>query len=186
MVLTYLLDSKQKLVEERIDLRSQLQKIQTDIRENEKLSHFIKDSENNSYASFVPSNYKNDLNAKHIQELQEKRSELEEKSKYFQLQIKITEERMEELNYIIKLVKQERQNTEDLQEELKESEQNRRKTLKEKEQEKNKLVRSMKTTMDNNMKTIVSKLEMCTKIVELDPGRCKIELQDVLKEIKNM
>ena len=122
MVLTYLLDSKQRLLEEKIDLDREYEKIQSLIQENKVLSCFIEKSENNSYKSFVPSNYKNDLNSKYIQELEEKRIALEEKNTYYEHQIKIIEERIEELNYIINLVKQEREYTKKLEEALSNSE----------------------------------------------------------------
>lgn len=184
MVLLYLSECKQKLVKEKIDLLSKFQKTQMLIKEKEELKEVIENSKNTNYESFVPSNYKDNINNQHLKDLEEELQGLEDVSRWYQLKIEEVENQLDELEHIIGNVKQEKYAKEELKKQLSINEEFYLQVLENHQYEKNRIMKHIQDTILNDFEEVLNKLEMCTKIIDLDPCRSKLCVQSMSKEVK--
>lgn len=160
MIKDYLLRCQQELLERKIDLVSEIQSNEMSIRENEKLITLIKNSEDKSYTSLTPGNYKNDLDGKKIKELKMQLSGMQEYDANLRKKLDLIDDRISELEQIIHLEKDNSKVQYQKQKEHEESSQRY-------------------DTSIQQLKDILRRLDICSKMAEMDPIRCKIELKNL-------
>lgn len=155
MVKQFLLKYEQELMEKKIDLTKSFQNNELLIRENEEYIRFVETSENEDYDSFAPQSYNRKSDLTKIKELKEKQKQLKEISARKKEEIENIDQRLSELSDIIEEVRNNEEQK--VQEDIKEA--NRNKTL----------------------DSLIHKIEFCINLVNVDPKRCKMELQEIVK-----
>lgn len=182
MVKHYLLNYQQELLEKKIDLEKSLQKVEILIKENQEFIRFIQNSEDKSYDSFSPHNYKSDSDEKKKKELKEQQKELKEQTISLKNQIEHINQKSNELENIIKLLKTENNKEIDKDDD---SEVFRMKLLETQEYERQNIARELQNSTLQSLASMMHKIEICTKLADMDPNRCKLELQNLSKTVKN-
>ena len=183
MIKQYLLKSKQELVEKRIDFRKLLKKSELKIKENIEFIHLIEESQDKNYNSFFPQNYRTVTNKEKIKKLKEEQRKFEEESKRIEKDIDEVDRKIEELNYLISLCKQKDRNESELEEEVIEKEINRMDFYKEiEDQNKDTMKQIIEKT--EVLYAIHNKMELCYRLMDMDPKRCKIELKNISKDLQ--
>lgn len=167
MIKSYLSRCQQELLEKKIDLMNEIQSNEMSIRENEKLITLIKNSEDKSYTSFTPGNYKNDMDGKKIKELKMQLSDMQEYGVDLRKKLNLIDERIRDLEQIIH---EEKDNSEV-------------EYLKQKEYEKS---RQKYDTSIRQLRDVLRRLDICSKTVEMDPIRCKIELKNISSTVQKI
>ena len=162
MILSYLNNIKEKYITEQNAIKNQLNNYDTELKENIKFTKMLEESaeDESTYEAFTPRSVIPN-NKKKIDELLEEQKKIKDKiqklnNRYFELESKLNE---------VKDIIQEAE--------------------KENEQEqinKNKL-NSLPT---EKLRYLLHKTELCYRLIEIDPIRCKLELSSVLKMINDI
>lgn len=185
MIKEYLINYKQELLEKKIDLTKALQKNELLIKEKIEFKRLIELSEDKSYESFSPQNYNNDKNKEQIKELKNQQKELEEKKVQLKTEIEAINKKIDELECILKSLKQLDNETKHMKEELDDNEVFRLKLLETQEYERKRIARELHDSTVQSLTSMIHKLEFCTKLMDMDPSRCKIELQNLSNTVRD-
>lgn len=167
MIKAYLLRCQQELLEKKIDLQNEIQNNEMIIKKNEKLISLITDSEDKSYTSFTPGNFKSDMDGKKIKELKMQISGMQEYSLELKNKLELINDRIRELEQIIQ----------------KEKDNNKVQSQKQKEQEESNQRYDISIQQLND---VLHRLNVCIKMAEMDPTRCKIELRDISSTVQKI
>ena len=158
MIKQFLLDYEQELLEKKIDLTKSLQKNELSKKENAEYIRFIEKSEDKSYESFSPQNYNTKSNHKKLKDLKEEKRKLEEASEKIEGSIKEIEMKLEKLSEVMTEVRK----YESFQ------------------------ANANNGTDSSNLDSLVHRIEFCSNLIDVDPKRCKLELEDICRELENM
>lgn len=186
MIKQYLLNYEQELLEKKIDLSKALQKNEISIKENMEFIHFIEASEDRSYDSFTPQNYKKDTDHNKIKELKNNQKLLQENGVKLKNEVDAISKKIEELENVIQLVNQSNSNIKGMEEQLNDNENFRLKLLETQEYEKQRIARELHDSTVQSLTSMIHKIELCTRLIDMDANRCKLELQNMSKTVKEM
>lgn len=189
MVNEYLEKQRDLLVIRRMDLEAKKLDISNHIKENIKFIQLLEESTDPNYASFTPRDITGH-NQEHIDKLKEEQKTLlseadqvaEELSKLF-LEIG-------ELESVIKYAKEKLVSSMDSEADSIEL---RMAVLKAQETERQRIARELHDVTAQNLTALVHKTEFCSKLIDVDPLRCKLEmmtlnkyLRDSIEDTRNM
>lgn len=160
MILSYLNEIKEKYITEQETIKKEIDTLDIQLKENTEFIKVLEESMDSTYEFFTPRSV-NPKNKQKIDELLVEQKEVEERiqelnDRYSELENKVNE--------VEKIIKEER---------------------KEEEQQKineNKL-NSLTTEKLHNL---LYKTELCYRLIDIDPTRCKLELSAVLKMINEI
>ncbi len=158
MIKQFLLNYEQELMENKIDLMKSFQNNEVSIKENEEYIRFVEASEDNNYESFLPQSYNTKNNLIKLKELKEKQKQLKEISARKKEEIEHIDQKLDELSVIIEEVK----NDEDNRIQLDTTE---------------------KADRDKTRNSLIRKMKFCINLMDVDPKRCKLELQEIIKSL---
>lgn len=161
------MDYLQELLERRIDLQEEFQKSETAIRENREFIHMIEESEDKSYESFSPRNYKNDRNEEKVKELKDQQQQLRETSMFLKQELEKMNQKIEELENLIRS----------------EKEKEKLRYVELKKQEANERIYELAV---QQLTSVMNKIETCEKMVEVDRYRCRMELKKLSGIVKGV
>lgn len=184
MIKQYLLNYEQELLEKKIDLSKALQKNDISIKENIEFIHLIEASEDKSYDSFTPQNYKKDTNHNKIKELKDNQKLLQENGIKLKNEVDDISKKIVELENIIQLVNQSNSNIKGMEEQLNDNEIVRLKLLETQEYERQRIARELHDSTVQSLTSMIHKIELCTRLIDMDNNRCKLELQNMSKTVK--
>lgn len=185
MVKEYLEKLRDELTEERLQLLNEETSLQNHYKENLKMIQLLEETNDPNYASFTPREI-HPYNRVKIEELtldQKKTTDLLEKNK-----IAISEKnyKIGEINSVIKVAKEEESFSST-------SASNRFSILKTQEKERQRIARDLHDSTVQNLTSLVHKSELCIKLIDTDPIRCKLELsslskilRDIIEDTRNM
>lgn len=192
MVCTYLEKLHENYLEEKISIDKSIANLQVKLKENIEFIKLLDESTDVGYESFSPreSNPKSKVQ---VQELKEKQKEIIEQID--NEKIKQTEiiNKIDELSSVIKVAKSSMVKVAELQEKednTVELDNNvyRLTLLETQENERQRISRELHDSTVQNLTGIVHKTELCSKLIDMDPIRCKLELtmmSRTLREIIN-
>lgn len=187
MIVDYLKDLKKDLLMERDETEKNLSNLQLKQKENEKLYQMIQEEEDLNYDLFAP-RADQSKNRKRI-------LELEKEGRSILSYIRAEEEKREKYNHKIEEMESLIQNITDM---ISEKETLRRENSDEKEElyrfhmleiqetERQRISRELHDDTVQNLTSLIHKTELCSKLVEMDPVRCKLELASMTKFLREI
>lgn len=186
MVNEFLEKIRNGLLEEQLSLKEKEIDLQNHFKENMKLIQLLEETNDPNYASFTPREV-NGYNKKKIDELSKEQKAIEDE--LTQLRVKISDNtcQLNETNSVIKVAKSFVNHT-DLS-----SGEDRFSILVTQERERQRIARDLHDSTVQNLTSLVHKSELCMKLLDVDPIRCKLELSalskilhEVIDDTRNM
>lgn len=198
MVQQYLINSKQELIEKKIDLIQSLHKIELKMKENKEFIRLIDNSQDKVYDSFSPHNSnRNNTNSIKRKGLKREFEKLQESQERIKKEINEIEQKMTDLDSMIhylKIVERnkienqkiENQNIEKKKELEEEQQKFHYRLLNHFELEQKSIASEIFELNMEAVSSVIHKIEMCSKFVDVDIKRCKLELQNISKDMKSL
>ena len=182
MVCTYLEKLQEEYLEEKIQIDKSIANLEIQLKENIEFIKFLDESTDVCYESFSPRNV-NDKNKTQIQELKEKQKDIlhkmnEEKNKQAEII-----QKMDELSSVIKVAK----STSEKKEKTEiDSDIYRLTLLETQENERQRISRELHDSTVQNLTSMIHKIELCSKLIDMDPIRCKLELTMMSRTLRDI
>jgi two-component system sensor histidine kinase DegS len=182
MVDEYLEKLQEYLLNEKADLEQEINDLQTKLQENSEFAKIIEENDRAGYESFSPRNiHPEDTEKK--KELSAQKKQLEEKIAGKQDSYQTCLERLQELTEVIdysRKVAVENRNSDTKAKDYRLS------LLEIQENERQRISRELHDSTVQNLTSLVHKVELCSKLVEMDPIRCKLELITMGKTLREI
>lgn len=184
MVCSYLEKLQNEYLEEKINIEKRLTSLQIRLKENMEFIKLLEENSDPNYASFTPREV-HSKNTEKIAELKDEQKkiieELEEVKQLHQESV----EKLDELNSVLKVAKSsmiskdedERKIDEDIY---------RLKLLETQENERQRISRELHDSTVQGLTSLVHKSELCSKLIDMDPIRCKLELTMMSKTLRDI
>ena len=182
MVCTYLEKLQEEYLEEKIQIDKTIANLEIQLKENIEFIKFLDESTDVCYESFSPRNV-NDKNKTQIQELKENQKDIlhkmnEEKNKQAEII-----QKMDELSSVIKVAK----STSEKKEKTEiDSDIYRLTLLETQENERQRISRELHDSTVQNLTSMIHKIELCSKLIDMDPIRCKLELTMMSRTLRDI
>ena len=182
MVCTYLEKLQEEYLEEKIQIDKSIANLEIQLKENIEFIKFLDESTDVCYESFSPRNV-NDKNKTQIQELKENQKDIlhkmnEEKNKQAEII-----QKMDELSSVIKVAK----STSEKKEKTEiDSDIYRLTLLGTQENERQRISRELHDSTVQNLTSMIHKIELCSKLIDMDPIRCKLELTMMSRTLRDI
>lgn len=182
MVYSYLERLQEEYLEEKILVEKSISNLQIKLKENIKFIKLLDENIDVSYESFSP----RDVHAKNkakIKELKENQkdilSEIDEEKKKNEKIVK----KLDELNEILEIVKS--ASVKEGRVEL-DHDDYRLTLLETQENERQRISRELHDSTVQNLTGMVHKVELCSKLIDIDPIRCKLELSMMSRTLRDI
>lgn len=189
MVLEYLERSRQEMLEKQIALGERVQNLQNSLKENIKFIQMLEESSDPNYAAFTPREV-NGHNDEKIKELKEEQQLISAKLQEEQKQISDLKLKILEINSVIKVLKERIDSDNDSGTGLERLEDysisSRLMILETQEKERQRIARDLHDSTVQNLTSLVHKAELCMKLMDVDPIRCRLELSTLSKTLRSV
>lgn len=185
MVTEYLEKIHQEMYEKKVSLERDYKKTELLLKENIQFIYTLENSLDKNYESFSP----RDINHKSyekIESLKEEQSQIQKDSEKLELEISNLNEHLAELEDVLKNVRENTRATEDKEILIEEDETFRKKILETQELERQRIARELHDSIVQSLTGIVHKIEFCSKLMDMDTVRCKLELQTMSKMVRKI
>ena len=187
-MINFLEKLQNEYLEEKVAIEKELGNLEIHRRENIEFIRLLEENSDPTYESFTPREV-NGINKNRIMELKEAEKELTEQIDAVKQKYQNCLDKLDELSAVIKETKEqlgEKKEEED-------DEFYRLTLLETQENERQRISRELHDSTVQNLTSLVHKTELCSKLVELDPVRCKLELnmmsrtlRDIINETREM
>jgi two-component system sensor histidine kinase DegS len=178
MVIEYLEKSRDMYLQDQAQLREKEIDLQNRVKENVSLIQMLEETNDPNYASFTPRDV-NQYNKKKIEELRLEQRGMDEELNKLKLEMSEVDCRIDEINSVIKVAKKMKPN-------LSASGDNRFYILETQERERQRIARDLHDSTVQNLTALVHKSELCMNLVNVDPVRCKLELNSISKILRDV
>ena len=169
MVIEYLQQIKDSYFEQKHGLEKQLNLLEIQLKENIGMIKMLEETNDSCYELFTPRNV-NSKNKAKINELMEEQKSINESIENLKNSIKEYSSKIEQLDHI---VEEENREIEIVQEYTEAMTQLNIVSEDEKESSEDNLL--------DSMKNILNRVELCSRLIDIDPVRCRLELSLVMK-----
>jgi two-component system sensor histidine kinase DegS len=188
MISEYLKKFQSELMTNKEDIHKSIQTLELQMKENKAFIMLLKEENDSNYESFSP----RDVNPKGREQI----LHLEEQQKLLQEQLDTRKKeytscvtKLNELNGAISELEQKiNDNNSDISDEI-----FRLKLLETQENERQRISRELHDSTVQNLTSLVHKTELCSKLIDMDKVRCKLELnimsktlRDIINDTRNM
>lgn len=190
MVVDYLKKIRDGFLKQRVHLSEEIALCENQLKENIQFVQMLEESSDPNYEAFTPREV-NSFNRRKIAELHKERESVA--GRITELQIKVSEldYEIDEINSVIKVAKE---NDFDAEKSLSDIDSNMKLTiLKTVERDRQRIARDLHDSVTQNITSLVHKTELCSKLIEIDPVRCRLELfsankalRDVIEEMRRL
>lgn len=186
MVKGYLEKTKQDFYEDKLELSVELNALQNKYKENLKMIQLLEESNDPNIESFTPREI-NNYSRNKIIELQYEQKLADKKLQDLRTRISEVDYKIDEINSVIKVAKED--NFESIDDDF--SLQNvdpelNLLLLETVEAERQRISRDLHDSTVQNLTSLVHKSELCMKLLDLDPIRCKLELSSISKILRDV
>lgn len=185
MIIEYLEKIYAEMYEQKVSLEHDYKKNELLLKENIQFIYTLENSLDRNYESFSPRDINHESYEK-IENLKEEKSQIEKQEEILRIKISDLNDHLAELEHVLKVV---RENTKAIEEKevlLEDDEFFRKKILETQEMERQRIARELHDSIVQNLTSIVHKIEFCTKLMDMDTVRCKLELQTMSKMVKRI
>lgn len=183
MVKTYLEKLQSDFLEEKVTLEKEINDLQIRVKENVEFVRLLEENNDTAYASFSPREV-NPKNKVKIQELNKEKKEMEKQLEQLQEQYTGCVGKLQELSEVLHSLQL--STTEQKLPTAAEREKYRLTILETQENERQRISRELHDSTVQNLTSMVHKVELCSKLVEMDPIRCKLELITLGKTLREI
>lgn len=182
MVISYLEKLQESYTQEKYEIEKRLSELEIHLKENIEFIKLLEETNDPNYESFTPRevNSKNKAKIRELQEEQKKIRELLEEEKVLYSECKA---KLEELEQVVAQAKRERESR---KEDALTNESYRTTLLETQETERQRISRELHDYTVQNLTSLVHKTELCNKLIEMDPIRCKLELNIMSKTLREV
>lgn len=183
MVISYLEKLQSEYMQEKLNAEKELSDSQIHLRENIEFIKLLEESNDPNYEALTPREV-NSKNKTKILELREEQKEIQQAIEKQEIYKSECIEKLEELMAVLSKAKREMMGNR--QEDLMMSESYRITLLETQENERQRISRDLHDYTVQNLTSLVHKAELCSKLVEMDPVRCKLELSMMSKTLRDI
>ena len=176
MVIDYLENLYQEIYEKKINIERENQKKEMLLRDNEKFVQALEKTLDENYESFSPRKVDEESHLK-INSLLEEQRQLEESVRKNKIEIVDLGVKISELENVIKAARENERLLFSKHIEQSDDKIYKRNILEIQEIERQRIARDMHDTVVQNLTSLIHKIEVCDKIGDVDPVRCKLELR---------
>lgn len=188
MISEYLKKFQSELITNKEEIHKSIQTLELQIKENKAFIKLLKEENDSNYESFSP----RDINPKGREQIQH----LEEQQEFLQEQLDTKKKeyasciaKLNELNEVIAELEQKINDSDsDISDDI-----FRLKLLETQENERQRISRELHDSTVQNLTSLVHKTELCSKLIDMDKVRCKLELnimsktlRDIIDDTRNM
>lgn len=188
MISEYLKKFQSELMKNKEEIHQSVQKLEVQIKENKAFIKILREENDSNYESFSP----RDVNPKGREQIQH----LEEQQKLLQEQL---DTRKKEYTSCIAKLSELNEAISELEQKINDSDSDisddilRLKLLETQENERQRISRELHDSTVQNLTSLVHKTELCSKLIDMDKVRCKLELnimsktlRDIINDTRNM
>lgn len=188
MVCSYLEKLQEEYLEHKISIDKMMANLQMQLKENIEFLKLLEENIDASYESFSPREMTS-KNKQQIQELKQQQKDiLKEIEKVKEEQASIIQ-KIDELNSVLKVARTSASKLEELESLEKDELDNnlyRITLLETQEKERQRISRELHDSTVQNLTSLVHKTELCSKLIEMDPIRCKLELTMMSRTLRDI
>lgn len=182
MVIEYLEKSKNEILENRKQLLEETDSLEVKCKENIRMIQMLNDSSDNTFESFTPRQVSN-YNKTKLIELEEEQKDIEGKLQSIRTTISELDMKVDEINSVIKIAQNEgglgNQNTS-------KNHRTNMLVLESVEKERQRIARDLHDSTVQSLTSLVHKSELCMKLIDADPIRCRLELSSMGKILREI
>jgi two-component system sensor histidine kinase DegS len=178
MVKSYIEKIKENMVNERLSLLEQENDLQNDLKENVKFIQLLEETTDPNYAFFTPRDV-NVYNRRRIDELNIEREDIIQKLDSIKHDIADCDCRIDEVDSVLRVIRYNESR-------FSSRTQDGISILEIQELERQRIARDLHDSTVQNLTSLVHKSELCMKLLETDPIRCKLELSTLNKFLRNI
>ncbi len=183
MIKNYLEKTKENFILKKLDIQEQVNNLQIQLKENIEFIKLLDESSDIVYESFTPREV-NGYHRKKIQELKNEQKQIASELNQARSNLVEIDYKIGEIDSVIKVARENAFNDysskkiygKDIRIELLETQ----------EHERQRIARDLHDTTVQNLTSLVHKSELCMKLVEIDPARCKSEISSMSKIIRSV
>ena len=174
MVIEYLQQIKDSYFEQKHALEKQLNLLEIQLKENTGMIKMLEETNDSCYELFTPRNV-NSKNKAKINELMEEQKSINESIENLKNSIKEYSSKIEQLDQI---VEEENREIEIVQEYTEAMTQQNIVSDDEKESSEDNLL--------DGIKNVLNRVELCSRLIDIDPVRCRLELSSIMKILTDL
>lgn len=180
MVKEYLEIYQDELLKKKLDLEKRCYDLEIKVRENIKFILYLEKEKQNEYDSFTPRKYDKKKDEQ-IQALKAQQEVFEKEAEKVAYEISDINGRLAELSSIIKVAKQNEMMSRNINSVVNNNDFIRLKYLETQELERQRIARDIHDSVIQSITGVIYKTELCTKLMDMDIDKCKVELGNISK-----
>ena len=192
MVKEYLDKIKDEYIENKLSISEKLTSAENHYKENIKMIQMLEDSEDPNFEAFTPRQV-NSYNRSKISELNEQQRLIEAQIKVLHNDLAEINRKIDEVTSVIRVYRNDMSSVNTVSNTSAGSEDTNLMILERVELERQRIARDLHDSSVQSLTSLLHKTELCMKLIDLDPIRCKLELssnskilKDVINEMRNM
>ena len=175
MVIEYLQQIKDSYFEQKHGLEKQLNLLEIQLKENIGMIKMLEETNDSCYELFTPRNV-NSKNKAKINELMEEQKSINESIDNLKNSIKEYSSKIKQLDQIVEEENREIEIVQEYTEAM--TQQN---IVSEDEK-----IESSEDNLLDGMKNILNRVELCSRLIDIDPVRCRLELSSIMKILTDL
>ena len=182
MVVEYLEQTKKQFIDKRESLLDEISSLEIKSKENIRMIQMLEDTNDDNFESFSPREVSSYTKSKMV-ELSEEQNQIQQMLQDYSSEVLELNLKIDEVTSVIKVA----QNENDIcNEEISKSKKSNLNVLESVEKERQRIARDLHDSTVQNLTSLVHKSELCMKLIELDPIRCKLELSSMGKILREV
>ena len=183
MVKEYLEKTRDGFLEEKISLMEQVTFLQNSMKQNIQMIQLLEDTNDPNIESFTPRQV-NGYNKKKLVELQDEQKELIKQLNQLRTDVSTLDMKIDEINSVLKVVREDISNSSLGMSESNMSSDMKLAVLQSLESDRQRIARDLHDTTVQSLTSLVHKTELCLKLIDIDPIRCRLEMNTIGKTLR--
>ena len=182
MVVEYLEQTKKQFIDKKQSLLDEISSLEIKSKENIRMIQMLEDTNDDNFESFSPREVSSYTKSKMV-ELSEEQKQIQQLLQDYRSEVLEFNLKIDEVTSVIKVAQNE---NEICNEEISKSKKSNLNVLESVEKERQRIARDLHDSTVQNLTSLVHKSELCMKLIELDPIRCKLELSSMGKILREV
>ena len=182
MVVEYLEQTKKQFIDKRESLLDEISSLEIKSKENIRMIQMLEDTNDDNFESFSPREVSSYTKSKMV-ELSEEQKQIQQLLQDYRSEVLEFNLKIDEVTSVIKVAQNE---NEICNEEISKSKKSNLNVLESVEKERQRIARDLHDSTVQNLTSLVHKSELCMKLIDLDPIRCKLELSSMGKILREV
>ena len=176
---------KLSFLEEKISLMEQVTFLQNSMKQNIQMIQLLEDTNDPNIESFTPRQV-NGYNKKKLVELQDEQKELIKQLNQLRTDVSTLDMKIDEINSVLKVVREDISNSSLGMSESNMSSDMKLAVLQSLESDRQRIARDLHDTTVQSLTSLVHKTELCLKLIDIDPIRCRLEMNTIGKTLREV